>query len=113
MEKQLHAHVETYSTDCDGQYPGGETVEMTFEEQAGHDQDNWFGDLNFMNRVFVRFAGPYAVLRMTVTVDEDGFEVEEQHDEGVRRAEVKWCRDDSCEPVKPWRRDLTAERAGY
>jgi hypothetical protein len=104
---QLHAHAEWTSRDCDGTYPGGETIEMTFEEQA---DDN--GDIDFMNRVFVSKCGPYAVDRMTVEVTEAGFDYTEYTEEGFRRGEVEWCHKD-CTPVKPWRRDLTAEAAGY
>jgi hypothetical protein len=113
---EIHAHVETQSRDCDSTY------DRTYVERPNDDERARaegfevtapaFSEMDFMNRVFASLAGPYAVtLPMTVTVDGDGFEVNEQTEEGYRWAQVRWCYGE-CADERTFR-DHAAEQAGY
>jgi hypothetical protein len=102
---RLHAHVETSSRDCDGDYSGGHTDEMTTQERC--DQ---FGDLHFKERVLGNVVTLHG--EGTLEVSPSGLHWHEQTEEGYRRADVTWC-EDECEDERPWQRDHRAEAAGY
>lgn len=113
MTNTLHAHVETASADCDGPLYRHWVEEFNSDEIAESKKDvNDFSDIHFMNRVFTNNCGPYAVNMMTVKVDDEGFEWQEQTEEGYRSGHVIWCRDD-CDLGERGQRDVFAEAAGY
>jgi hypothetical protein len=122
----LHAHVDSYTSDCDGgisrtrveRFNEDERVEQVRAYFEGHrlgydDAVNDFSDIHFMNRVFANVAGPYAVMQSTVHIDEEGFRVEERHEEGVRNVTVEWCKREGCENEDSTYRDHRAESMGY
>jgi len=118
MNTNLHAHIETFSRDCDGGYSNEYTMCFSPEEIAERQEANGindFSDIHLMQRVMMNVASPYAVEHgMTIKVDSEGIEVHETTDEGHRGAEVRWCRDESCNregwgPVY----DEYAEAMGY
>ena len=117
MTKNLHAHVSTTSRDCDGGH--GHDYVMGFSdaeaaERVAADGVNDFSDIHFMQRVMMNVASPYAVEHgMTVKVDSEGIEVTETTDEGFRAAEVRWCRDESCDPNVASQYDEYAEAMNY
>ena len=109
----LHAHVETASADCDGPLYRSHVEQMNSDEIAESKKVyNDFSDIHFMNRVFTNHCGPYAVHQLTIKVDDDGFEWNEQTEEGYRSGQVRWCRDD-CDLNEAWQRDVFAEQMGY
>lgn len=114
--ENLHAHVETYSRDCDGGFESHYVVAFNDEEIAERDTANGindFSDIHFMNRVFSNCCGPYAVsFKMSITVTEAGFEWNEATEEGYRAGEVRWCHDD-CDESERGQRDQYAEMMGY
>lgn len=104
----LHAHVSTSARDCDGE-TGHEYVSTMNSEEKASD----FPDLDFKARVLschVSFDSEFGV---TVQVDEGGFVMREQTDEGYRSAEVRWCEDDDCDENQSSQYDQFAEAAGY
>jgi hypothetical protein len=98
----LHAHVSTFSRDCDGGHGNEYTMGFNDDETGERERAqgvNDFSDIHFMQRVMMNVASPYAVeYGMTVKVDSEGIEVHETTDEGFRGAEVRWCRDEDCDP---------------
>lgn len=110
---RLHAHVETWSRDCDGDYSGGHIVAMTDEERRSE-----FSEIHFMERVTGDIASPYALEfggKLEVSVYEDGtkrLDWRATTDEGYRQAEVTFCSDD-CATDDTWQRDHRAESMGY
>lgn len=110
----LHAHVSTSSSDCDG--PMYRDYVMVFNDDETAESGkavNDFSDIHFMQRVMMSVASPYAVqYGMTVKVDESGIEVHESTDEGYRAAEVRWCTDE-CDESAASQRDVFAEQMGY
>lgn len=102
MTTNLHAHVYKFARDCDGGHGNEYTMGFTDAEVAEHEKANGvndFSDIHFMERVMMNVASPYAVeYSMTVKVDSEGIEVSEATDEGHRSAEVRWCRDEDCDP---------------
>lgn len=113
----LHAHVSTSSRDCDGGH--GSDYVMGFNDAEIAEREaaqgiNDFSDIHFMQRVMMNVASPYAVeYGMTVKVDSEGIEVHEHTDEGFRAAEVRWCRDEDCDPNASSQYDEYAEAMGY
>jgi hypothetical protein len=116
-ETNLHAHVDTYSRDCDGGH--GNDYIMAFSDAEIAEREaaqgiNDFSDIHFMQRVMMNVASPYAVeYGMTVKVDSEGIEVTEATDEGSRSANVRWCRDEHCDPNFHQVSDQYAEMMGY
>lgn len=102
--------------DCDGLYHHDYVDTFNDDEIAERILTkgvNDFSDIHFMNRVMTNVASPYAVqYGMTVTVDDDGIEVNEATDEGFRQASVRWCSDE-CDETQTAFRDFTAESMGY
>jgi len=114
MTKNLHAHVSTSSSDCDGpmyrEYVSGlNDAELTEHYRANGVND--FHDLNFKARILenhVSFNG-----FVTVNMTAEGFNTHEPTEEGYRAAEVRWCEDETCDPNAYSQRDVYAEQMNY
>lgn len=102
---RVHGHATSRSRDCDGDYSGGSTYEMTAQERT--DQ---FGDLMFKERVIGSVVTAHGHGNLAVTPD--GIEWHEETEEGFHEVSVRWC-EDECAGGTPWRRDHRAEAAGY
>ena len=116
MTTNLHAHVSTASADCDGPIYRDYVTSLNDAELAEHADANGvndFHEIHIMNLVFTNHCGPYAVHQLTVKVDDDCFEWNEQTEEGYRAGEVRWCRDADCDPNAASQRDVYAEMMGY
>ena len=112
----IHAHIETYSTDCDGALSSGYILTPNPAELA----DEAFGDIRFHNRVVTNIVNTYSIdnnatLRVTrVSGNEVQLMWNEPTEEGGRAAEALICTDERCDlEEQPWRRDHQAEAAGY
>lgn len=104
----LHAHVDTAARDCDGPVYRDWVETMTDGERASD-----FPDLDFKARILSNHVSFSPADKVTVTVREDGFVMEEATEEGFRSAEVRWCEDEDCDPDKRGQRDVYAELMGY
>lgn len=112
---ELHAHVSTTAVDCDGPLHRDYTVGFNDDEVAAREAAqgiNDFSDIDFMQRVMMSVASPYAVHQMTVKVDDSGIDVHEHTEEGYRAAWVVWCHDE-CDLDYHSQRDVFAEQMGY
>lgn len=104
----LHAHVETYATDCDGAISNDYIATMN----EGED------DLDFHNRMVASTVNTYSLMAqgaLKVTRFEDGdvrMEWTEQTEEGSRYHGVTFCTDD-CDTGETHYRDHRAEEMGY
>ena len=111
----IHAHIETYSTDCDGALSSGHVMVPTEHEL----KDEAFGDIRFHNRVVTSVVNTYSLdvvgtLRVTRSGDEVRLMWNEPTEEGGRATEAIICTDERCDlEEQPWRRDHQAEAAGY
>lgn len=109
----LHAHVSTYSVDCDGPIERSNVMTMRDEEIASD-----FGDIEFHNRVVASVVNTYSLGStgtLTVTRLSDGdvrIEWHEPTDEGHTSTEALFCNDD-CDLGETHYRDVRAEEAGY
>lgn len=119
MSSQLHAHVDTYTTDCDGPIARDYVMVMSEDELSGQDQPNWFGDIEFHNRVVAHVVNTYSSFRgghLEVSVDDEYGNVTllwaEPTEEGGRRMEARFCTDD-CDETEEHYRDYRAESMGY
>lgn len=111
----LHAHISKAQQDCDGPTYQEYTVFLNDEERAEHlkaDGVNDFHDLHFKERVLGSQVSFSPFLNVNVEVDNHGFVMREQTDEGYRSAEVRWCEDESCTETYA-QRDVFAEMMGY
>lgn len=115
----LHAHFESYSTDCDGAISRDWIVTMNEEELAGQDQDNWFGEIEFHDRVVSAVVNTYSSFRggrLEVTLDDEyglpTLEWSEATEEGGRHTSATLCKDD-CNTTYHGYRDHRAEEMGY
>lgn len=114
MENIIHAHVETYSADCDGPLSSGYLMVPTDEEL-----DAPFADIDFHNRVVASVVNTYSLDSqgtLTVTRLADGdtrLAWHEPTEEGFRRTEATICTDPCDLGEQSWRRDHQAEAAGY
>ena len=102
---RMHAHMESHSRDCDGDYTAGHVYEMSLAERT--DQ---FGEITFKERVVANIVSLHA--SGTLSVTPEVVEWYEDTDEGFRRVEVLWC-EDECPHERTWQRDHRAEAAGY
>lgn len=103
----FHAHVQTVSRDCDGEYRSGHTTDvMTVEEML-----DAHGDYLFKKRVASWVVDLNSDGLLTVT--EDGLDWRQSTEEGYRTTDVTWCEDEGCVDQQSYWRDMTAERAGY
>lgn len=112
----LHAHIDTFSQDCDGPMYREYTVFLTDEEKAksaAADGVNDFTDIEFRRRILGEQVSVYAVEHgLKMEADATGFRWQEQTDEGSRGGEVRWCHDESCDESYS-QRDVFAEMMGY
>lgn len=115
----LHAHISTAQSDCDGPTYDSYVLQMNDKELAGQDESNWFGDIEFMERVAMHISNVYATQyggKLEVTVFEDGtkrFEWSEATEEGYSNKEATFCTHDFCDPEERSHRDVFAEQMGY
>lgn len=116
MTSNLHAHVSTASSDCDGPFYRDYVTALNDVEVKMHEDANGVNDfhaLAFKERVLgghVSFHSEYGV---SVKVHERGFNVHEVTDEGYRAVDVDWCEDEDCDPNTASQRDVYAEMMGY
>ena len=113
--QSLHAHVESYATDCDG--PISRTYDMVMSDI---ERNSEFGDIDFHNRVLahvvntysMRHTGTLRVERLGGPDDEVRLEWSEVTDEGSvsLTATICGCPDGNSEPTY---RDHRAESMGY
>lgn len=114
----LHAHIETYATDCDGALSGGYLLTMN-DEEVDRAAGGGFGDIQFHNRVLSHVVNTYSIMAtgsLTVTRLEDGdvrLSWSEATEEGGRNIEATICTDPCDLGEDAWRRDHQAEEAGY
>ena len=112
----LHAHVSSTSQDCDGRYSSAHVVRPNEAEIAeSRQEENDFSELNFTERVLgsvVSLTSLRDGQQARVDVTEFGFDWSRPTDEGYEATSVVWCRDEYCED-ESWRRDHSAEAAGY
>lgn len=110
----LHAHIQTYSTDCDGPLSSEHVMVMTDEEKVSD-----FGDIEFHNRVVSSIVNTYSIFQggdLNVANEGDNgirltwFEATE---EGGRNTEALICDDEDCDPNHSSYRDHRAEEMGY
>lgn len=116
MTTSLHAHIDTASTDCDGPMYREYVVTLNDDEIAQHvaaDGVNDFHDLEFKARVLSSQVSFHSEFGVTVKVDEHGFEMHEQTDEGHRSSSVRWCEDETCDEEAYSQRDIYAEMMNY
>lgn len=116
MTTNLHAHVSTAASDCDGPLYRDYITELNDDERAMHEQANGvndFHDLTFKERVLGNHVSFHPENEVWVKVTEDGFTTSERTDEGYQSAEVRWCEDESCDPNAASQRDVFAEQMGY
>lgn len=120
---EIHAHVETASSDCDGHYTSGYTMTLSDAERAAKiaaDGVNDFTDIEFHNRVLASVVNTYSLMShgtLTVRRFDDGdvrLMWSEATDEGYRNVEATICTDDCVLPHNDsWMRDHRAEAMGY
>lgn len=111
----LHAHIDTASTDCDGPLYRDYVEFLTDEEKAASVAANGindFTDIRFRERILNSQVNVYCCEAGTLLVDGDGFRWTEQTDEGYRSSTVRWCEDPTCTPSYA-QRDVYAEMMGY
>ena len=114
----LHAHISTAQSDCDGPTYDSYVLAMNEKELSGQDENNWFGDIEFMERVAMHISNVYATQfggSLEVSVFEDGskrFEWRETTEEGYSNKEATFCEDD-CDLGETSHRDVFAEQMGY
>lgn len=116
----LHAHIESYSTDCDGPISSSYVLTMNEDELKGQDEPNYFGDIYFLDRVVTTLVNSYSLLwRGTLEIecfDEGSTEKRmtwsEPTDEGHRQSIATICTDE-CDEAERSYRDHRAESMGY
>lgn len=114
MNTSLHAHIETYSRDCDGSYYNEYIMPLSAEEVAEHvkaDGVNDFHDIHFQQRILCMLVSLHTDANIQVTPA--GFTYHEPTDEGFRTSEAVWCEDEACDPRASQYRDFSAEAMGY
>jgi hypothetical protein len=113
-ENEIHAHIETYSSDCDGSYTGTYLLTMTDAERASD-----FADIEFHNRVLASVVNTYSLDsegRLTVSRLADGdvrLSWSEPTEEGRRDVEATICTDPCDLGEESTFRDHRAEEMGY
>ena len=111
----IHAHVETYSTDCDGPLSGGFVMVPTDDDLTSD-----FADIEFHHRVVSYVVNSYSLMaggNLRVSRCDDGRTIlvwTEATEEGGRRIDATICNDEGCDlGEEPWQRDHRAESMGY
>lgn len=128
----LHAHVNTYSVDCDGPISRDYVMTYNDDERAeqvrgyfngvirGEDHPiNDFSEISFRQRVLSHVVSAYTTWQgtLTVTGDEQGgltkiLDWSETTEEGGHHIRAEFCSDD-CDTGEEGYRDYRAEAAGY
>lgn len=114
-DRNLHAHVETASVDCDGPlYRDHVEIynEDELRERAEAQGINDFSEIHFRERVLLSCISVYSCEQGRLTVGDHGFDWHETTEEGHRSATVRWCWDD-CDTDAAGQRDVYAEAMGY
>lgn len=109
----LHAHISTATSDCDGPMYRDYVVFLNDDEKAEHERQdgvNDFHDLHFKSRILGDMVSFHSTCN--VVIQETGFTVGEQTEEGYRNAQAVWCEDEECTPAYS-QRDIYAEMMGY
>lgn len=104
-EMTLHAHVEIYSTDCDGQYFRHYPMVMSEKQKIAQ-----FGEVEFKEQVVAGQMSLSGYGKLTVTPSVVVWD--EDTGEGHRESMITWCTDDDCD-MSSGQRDFSAEAAGY
>lgn len=104
--RTLHAHVETNSRDCDGDYRKGYVDFLTTTERVSD-----FGEMEFKERVMVSAVSVHAE-HGTLEVTATGLEWRQPTEEGYSSTSVTWCEQEDCDRSS-YQRDFRAEAAGY
>lgn len=116
MTNTLHAHLDHYSSDCDGSY--SRTGDFFFnEEEVAESQKevNDFSEIHFHDRMVSMLVNSYAMsegCEGTLRVRQGTLEWFESTDEGRVEATVRFCTDD-CGKADSTFRDHRAESMGY
>lgn len=109
--ENLHAHVETSMTDCDGRMDRDWVAQMNDEELASE-----FGDLDFKSRMLSNLVSWSYQNTVTIEGVETGhgetIEVSYAHDEGRFWGRAVLCTDE-CDESAHGQRDHAAEAMGY
>lgn len=118
MTTNLHAHVSTAASDCDGPMYDTYVTTLNDDERAEHEAAeargyNDFHEYTFKGRVIASHTSYHPLDCVTLTITPEGFRMQEVTDEGYRSADVRWCEDESCDPNARSHRDVFAEAAGY
>lgn len=111
----LHAHVSTHATDCDG------PIYREYIMRVDPERDQQFGDdgeIGFRERMLCHIVGVYTCFDGTLTVTSDEWagltkilDWSEKTEEGARSSRVEFCTD-QCEDVSSFR-DIYAEQMNY
>ena len=120
----LHAHIESYTTDCDGPLSRDYVLTMNDEERAEATAANGindFSDIHFHERVVNHLVNTYSIFqsgRLEVTSGEGSdyvvrMEWQEDTDEGYRQMSAIICEDENCDTGEAHYRDHRAEEMGY
>lgn len=108
--ENLHAHVSTSMSDCDGRMNRNFVSVMNDDERASE-----FGELEFKSRMLSNLVSWSYANKVEITPFEDGserIEVSYMHDEGSFHGEALTCTDD-CDDDYRSQSDLYAEMMGY
>lgn len=103
---RTHAHVETNSRDCDGDYQKGHVDVPSTLERCSQ-----FGETDFKERVMVSIVSLHTD-GGALAVKPEGLEWMEHTEEGYVATTVEWCEREDCER-RFYQRDFRAEAAGY
>lgn len=116
---EIHAHIDTYSTDCDGGYSRSHVMTLNDAERKMAGQPiNDFHEIDFTNRVVGTVVNAYSLMqegRLTVRNYNDGrvrLNWSEATEEGARHVEATICHDE-CDTEEHSQRDHRAEAMGY
>ena len=110
---EIHAHIETYSTDCDG--PISRTYVMTMNDS---ERNSDFGDIEFHDRVTAHIVNTFSLMS-TGRLDVNKYDSNhvslrwfEPTEEGSNDKRAVFCADD-CDTGENSYCDHRAESAGY
>jgi hypothetical protein len=117
---EIHAHIETYSSDCDGTYTRTHVMTLNDSERRMAGQPiNDFHEIDFTNRVVGSVVNAYSLMQeggLTVRNYNDGrvrLYWSEATEEGGIAKEATICRDDCDLTEDATYRDHRAESMGY
>lgn len=121
MTTNLHAHVSTAARDCDGPIYREWVETLNDAERKMHEDSfneagesiNDFHDYAFRERLLSAHVSFHPEFVVRVEIQEAGFTMSEETEEGFRSAEVEWCEDPKCDLLAKSQRDVYAEQMGY